>query len=346
MAVMMHQQTDSVTISIVVPVYSGDAYLSELVSRVDALRKRWDELGLDLSVTEMIFALDAPIDGSAESLSQMAAEHSWIRKVELSRNYGQHSATVAGILYSSGDWVVTLDEDLQHQPAQIEQLLHTASSRALDIVYALPASSVHGGGYRDRLSGFTKFMIARLSGNRFVEKFNSFRLIRGDIARAASSICAQYTYFDVALTWFSERISSVSIQMSDERYKSHKSSGYRFWTLVQHAKRMVLTSDFRVLRFTTALAAISFLVAVTYGAQVLYVQWFTENPVEVAGWTSLMLVILAFGSISVFMLGLILEFLHMSMLQLQGKPTFFVVDRSSDTKLAREMARLKAQCKS
>src|SRR5690606_38851454 len=134
-------------------------------------------------------------------------------------------ATVAGILYSSGDWVVTLDEDLQHKPAKIESLLHTACSEQADVVYAQPASWVHGGGFRDRMSRWIKKLVARLSGNPFVQSFNSFRLIRGDLARAASSICAQYTYFDVALTWFTQRISRITLPMSDDRYVSGQGSG-------------------------------------------------------------------------------------------------------------------------
>jgi len=348
---MMQQLSDSVTIltvtiSIVVPVYSGDEYLADLVTQIESLRTRWQELGLDLLISEVIFVLDSPVDNSRELLHSLAARHSWIRVVDLSRNYGQHSATVAGILYSSGDWVATLDEDLQHQPLQIETLLKKACADEADVVYALPRDSVHGGGYRDRLSRIMKFMISRLSGNRFVQSFNSFRLIRGDIARAASSICAQYTYFDVALTWFTERIVTVSVEMSDDRYMTQKRSGYRFSTLVQHAKRLILTSEFRILRVTNSLSIFAFLSSVIYGAWVLYSRFFADEIIEVEGWTSLMIVILAFGSVSVFILGLIAEFLHMSMLQLQGKPSFFVVNRSSDPKLIKEMEKLKNLCKS
>jgi hypothetical protein len=73
---------------------------------------------------------------------------------------------------------------------------------------------------------------------------------------------------------------------------------------------------------------------------VLYGRFFADQIIEVEGWTSLMIVILAFGSVSIFILGLIVEFLHMSMLQLQGKPSFFVVKRSSDPKLIQEVEKI------
>lgn len=334
----------SITFSIVVPVYSGGDYLADLVLKIEELRSRWQNAKLDLEISEAIFVLDEPVDNSREILKSLTDQYSWVRMVDLSRNYGQHSATVAGILYSSGDWVATLDEDLQHQPIQIEALLRTACQEKADVVYASPQESVHGGGYRDKLSKMAKFMIARMSGNQFVQSFNSFRLIRGDIARAASSICAQYTYFDVALSWFTQRIATAKLNISDERYLSEKRSGYRFTTLMRHAKRLVLTSDFRILRFTNALSILAFLSSVFYGVWVIYRRFFAAQIIEVEGWASLVIVILAFGSVSIFMLGLIVEFLHMSMLQLQGKPSFFVVNRSSDTKLIHEVKKFESLC--
>jgi glycosyltransferase involved in cell wall biosynthesis len=343
---MEQPQSDTITMSVVVPVYSGEKYLVDLVDQIDKLKAKWQKQGLDLLISEAIFVLDSPVDESRKILQEQTPGHTWIRLVDLSKNYGQHSATVAGILYSSGDWVVTMDEDLQHQPQEIETLLQKACKKNVDVVYALPKKAVHGGGYRDRFSRWAKFIIAKFSGNPFVRNFNSFRLIRGDIARAASSICAQYTYFDVALTWFTNRIDTVSIEMSDERYKSQKRSGYRFSTLIQHAKRLILTSDFRVLRITTSVAFLAFVAALALGVWVLYSRFFAPHPVEIQGWASIMIVILAFGSVGLFILGLIVEFLHMSMLQLQGKPAFFVVNRSSDSKLVQEVAKLGLPCKS
>src|SRR5690606_30566828 len=95
-----------------------------------------------------------------------------------------------------------------------------------------------------------------------------------DLARAASSICAQYTYFDVALTWFTQRISRITLPMSDDRYVSGQGSGYRLGTLVAHAKRLVLTSDFRLLRLTTSLSVLVLFMCVGYAAWVLYFRFF------------------------------------------------------------------------
>ena len=331
-------------ISLVVPVYSGEAYLARLVEAVDAVRQRWAQLDSKLQIPELILALDEPVDNSTAVARALADQFSWVRPVELSRNYGQHSATVAGILHSSGDWIVTLDEDLQHHPDHIQALLEQAVAEQSDLVYALPRDAVHGGVYRDRSSRFAKWLVSKLSGTPAVMDFNSFRLIRGDVARAAASICAQNTFFDVALTWFTNRISTVALDLKDERHQVEKKSGYNFLSLARHAKRLLVTSNFKVLWFASIMAIISFLLAVGYGGWIILLKMFSDTAIDAPGWASLMVVILGFGAIGVFMLGVVIDLMHMSMLQVLGKPAFFVVQRESDAILAREVARLKESC--
>lgn len=336
----MEFELTDIYVSVVVPVYRGANYLPRLVEAIAAERARWSEVSGKIAIGEAIFALDSPVDDSQEVIQALAAEHAWIRVVELSRNYGQHSATVAGILHASGDWVVTMDEDLQHDPRDIPRLLAAAVEGQADVVYAQPMGQVHGGGYRDRFSRGIKAFIAWLAGNPAVRRFNSFRLIRGDIARAASSICAQHTYFDVALSWYTNRIVSAPLEISDQRYQSEQQSGYSFWRLVQHGRRLILTSDFRILRFTVSLAGLSVLLAALYGAWIFYRRFFSESGYDVAGWPSLALMILVFGAVSVFLLGLLVAFTQVIMLQLQGKPAFFVVDREKDETLRFEFVKL------
>jgi glycosyltransferase involved in cell wall biosynthesis len=187
-----------VSISIIVPVYSGSKYLVLLLQELEALRLRWDGEQAPMRLVEVILVDDAAVDESPAIIDRLAAEKRWVTALHLSRNFGQHPATIAGILHSAGDWVVTLDEDLQHPPSQIEALLRQAVRSGSDVVYAKPEGAVHEKYSRDLASRLYKRMIVLFSGNRNVPLFNSFRLIRGTVARAASSVCGHDTYFDIA----------------------------------------------------------------------------------------------------------------------------------------------------
>jgi len=328
-----------INISTVTPVYSGAEYLEKLVGQLDRLRDRLEQAG-GLHISEAIFVLDEPVDASAQILQHLAETTSWVKVVSLSRNFGQHSATVAGILHSSGDWVVTLDEDLQHPPKGILDMLALAAGRHLDVVLSRPSTGSHGRGYRDRSSRLSKKIIGKLSRNEFIPHFSSFRLIRGQVARAAASVCSHQTYFDTALVWFTTRISSLPMELSDRRYREKKSSGYSFLRLLGHAKKLIISSDIKFLNITIVISSASFAIAVLLELWVLLAHAFGAQPPGAKGWASLISVTLFYGAVISILLGFVLEISKVNMFQGQGRPTFFIVDRDSDEELKKALDRL------
>ena len=198
------------SLSTVTPVYSGANYLEALIAELKLLRDTWATENAPVSLDGAIFVNDGAIDESPLILDELASRYDWVHVIHLSRNFGQHSATMAGILHTSGDWVVTLDEDLQHQPKDIRHLFASVAKSGYDVVYANPRAAVHESWYRDFGSRGFKSLMMRLTGNQFIGIFNSFRLMRGSIARATASVCSHQTYLDMALSWMSNWLYSGS----------------------------------------------------------------------------------------------------------------------------------------
>lgn len=169
---------EKISISTVTPVYAGKLYLPTLVAELAELRAKWESESAPLQLIEAIFVDDASVDNSTKILDELAKQYHWIRVITLSKNFGQHPATVAGILYSSGDWIATLDEDLQHRPKYIIDMLKMVANSQVDIVYAKPIDVVHRNSYRDVLSRSLKQILAWVTKNPMMRYFNSFRLIR------------------------------------------------------------------------------------------------------------------------------------------------------------------------
>ncbi len=324
-----------VTVSVIVPVYSGHSYLTELAKRLDQVRQDWDRrLSNRLQLAEAIFVDDGSTDGSAEVLTQLSERHSWLSVLSLSRNFGQHAATMAGILHSSGDWVVTMDEDLQHPPEHIVELLAKAVSTSSDTVYGRPVSGSHDSRFRDSSSRLYKSVLAKLSGNAHLKQISSFRLLRGSIARAASSVCSHDTYFDVALSWFSTRVQSVPLELQDIRYQQEGKSGYRLGSLLSHARRMLVTSHLKVLRLGALFGFMVIGLSALVSAALIAVKLLSPALVQLPGWTSLMLTNMFFGGLSLIMFGMILEYLSLLVMRAHGRPIYFVIDRHQDAELA------------
>ena len=327
---------DKIAVSFVVPVYSGEAYLQELFGAVANERAiLQSDPDAPLKIIELVLVDDAAIDGSADLIDRLSAGAPWVVALHLSRNFGQHAATIAGILHSSGDWVVTIDEDLQHPPDRVLELLAHASSQNADVVYGRPKTGVvHNSFWRDGSSRAFKRLMEWLTGNPTLRLVNSFRVMRGPLARAAASVCSHNTYFDIALSWFTQRIESVSMDLRDERYIRTGRSGYGFRRLVAHAMRMLFSSQMRFLSLGLWAGLALFAISVLGGLYFLILRIVAPEAIGVQGWTSLFLAVCLSAGLLAVMVGLCLQYLSTLALKAHGKPTFFTIDRSGDARIS------------
>ncbi|HEX7828410.1 MAG TPA: glycosyltransferase [Thermoanaerobaculia bacterium] len=319
-----------ILVSLVTPVYSGASYLQDLADAIDRARDEAHRSGMPLEIVEAIFVDDGAIDDSPRIIDELQRRHPWIRAIHLSRNFGQHTATAAGILHTSGDWIVTLDEDLQHEPRHAIPMLMRAIATESDIVYASSTHRVHRSAFRNFTSKATKALVGWLAGESAIRRFTSFRMLRGSIARAASSVATHDTYFDVVLTWFTKRIETLPLPLVDIRSESGERSGYGLLRLLQHGRRMLIAAGIRPLRFASALGILTVSFSVLLAAYIFFLKIWYPEVILLRGWASLIVVISFFGGLTAFLLGIALEYLSTVVLHILGKPTFFVVDRSKD----------------
>src|SRR5688572_22784522 len=130
-----------ISLSLVVPVYQGERTLELLVKEVEPLTTpATTPAGHAFQVQELVLVHDGAIDRSDRVMEELAARYPFVRLVWLSRNFGQHAATLAGMASSSGDWVVTLDEDGQQAPAEVGALLDRALADQVQLVYGQPVN--------------------------------------------------------------------------------------------------------------------------------------------------------------------------------------------------------------
>ncbi|WP_339868356.1 glycosyltransferase [uncultured Algoriphagus sp.] len=318
-------------LSTVTPVYQGAEFLEKLVLEIAKVRDELESIDAPIRILESIFVDDGSTDGSDLVLEKLSNTYPWLVVITLSKNFGQHPATTAGILHSSGDWVITLDEDLQHHPKFIATLLKTAVFNSSDVVYANPEESVHESKFRDYSSRQFKVLISKLTRNPSIVMFNSFRLMRGSIARAAAAISIDQTYYDIALGWFTNRISQISLPLKDDRFIKSKSSGYSLIKLLSHARRLVQSSELKILRVGTILGLSATIFGLFFALIVIFVKIFYPEVIGVQGWASVIILTSILGGINALLIGLVLEHISILLMQSHGKPKFFEVERKDDS---------------
>lgn len=307
-------------VSIVIPVYAGEQTLPALMAEIEPLtRAQTTRQGNHFVVNEVLLVHDCGPNQSDKTLEALSAAHPFVQPVWLSKNYGQHAATLAGMASATGDWVVTIDEDRQQDPADIAAMLDSALESSLQLVYAQPSNAPPHGWLRNFFSGAAKAISTRVLGNHSIGQFNSFRLVEGEIARTLAAYCGNGVYLDVGLFWIAGRVGHCPVLL---RSAMDRPSGYSYLKLLGHFWRLVLTTGTRPLRLITVMGFSSMVLALLVSIYALYAKFYGLVPVQ--GWTSLLIVVAFFSGSILASLGVIAEYLAVTMGIVMGKPLYVI----------------------
>lgn len=306
-------------ISLVIPVYRGEKTLATLMQEVAPLTvKQASPRGASFLISEVLLVHDCGPDRSDKTIEALAKQYEFIRPVWLSRNFGQHAATLAGMASATGDWVVTIDEDAQQNPKDIGRMLDTALAGSLQLVYAQPTNAPPHGWLRNLASLTAKTITSKILNSKN-GKFNSFRLVDGEIARTLAAYCGNGVYLDVGLFWITGRIGHCPVEL---RIELDRPSGYSYIKLIGHFWNLILTTGTRPLRLITLTGLFSMVMAFIITAYALYGKFHGSVPVQ--GWTSLVIVVAFFSGAILTALGVIAEYLAVTMGIVMGKPLYVV----------------------
>jgi undecaprenyl-phosphate 4-deoxy-4-formamido-L-arabinose transferase len=313
---------DLYEVSMVVPVYQGEKTLAALVEEVAPLTApQTTPGGRRFRVMELVLVHDGALDGSARVMKELAATHSFVRLVWLSRNFGQHAATLAGMASTVGAWVTTLDEDGQQNPHDVGKFLDCALDRRVRLVYARPTNPPPHGFVRNAFSSMAKWLFVNGLGAH-IGRFNSFRLMEGEVARGVAAYCGANVYLDVALSWVVGGSEHCPVELREERGRR---SGYTMRRLLRHFWQLVLTSGTLPLRLTALLGVFSIVFAFGYSGYQLW-KWH-QDQIPVPGWISTIIIICMFFGLVLISLGIVAEYLAFSVSMAMGKPAYLIVSR-------------------
>lgn len=308
------------TISVVIPVYRGENHLRAVVRELASFTdQRRTADGHPYRVIEAVLVHDCGPDGSARVIRELSSEFNWVRPVWLSRNFGQHPATIAGMASASAEWIVTMDEDGQHNPSDIAGFLDRAMSEQSSLVYAAPTNPAPHSRFRNVTSKSAKRILNIVSGGTDASQFHSFRLVLGEVGRSVAAYVGQGVYLDVALAWVASSPTTAPATLRDE---GERQSGYSPRTLLSHFWRMVLTSGTRTLRMVSmiglAFALLSVVLAIT-----LIVDKLNGGDVP-QGWTSQIVVTLLCSGLVLVALGVIAEYIGVIVNITMGRPLYLI----------------------
>lgn len=304
---------DPLKLSLVIPVYRSQNILGTLVAEVAASMNA----GGFADSFELLLVNDASPDDSWRVIQELARSHSFIKGISLRRNFGQHGATMAGLNEARGQFVVVMDDDLQHPPSAIAAMVAALES-GFDVCYTRYGSRQHalwkkaGSWFNDKVA------------TRFLKKppglyLSSFKAMRREIVAEVIKYNGPFAYLDGLILEVTRSITAIDIVHQPRR---EGEGNYNLRRSLSLWLRM--TTGFSILPLRIATLSGFILAALSLLVIALVVIKRVQHPEWPAGWASLIATILFVGGVQTFCVGMLGEYLGRAYLKINGKPQFVI----------------------
>lgn len=297
-------------ISVVIPVYKAENSLRELYEQLTAsLAKITDNY-------EILFIEDCGTDNSWDIIVELAKQDKRVHGFKLTRNFGQHAATICGFSKASGRWIITMDDDLEQNPDDIP-LLYSKTKEGYDLVYGIYSQRTHSF-WRNVTSAIAKKLF-RLAIPNLNYEYTSFRIIRRDIATKLADFDSPFPFVDGYLSWLTNNYAFVEVEHGK---RLDGKSNYSFRKLVLHMMNIFVTFSDLPLRIASWLGLATFFIGLL-GLIIIITQRLI-GQITVSGYTSLMVLVTFFGGLQMLLLGCIGEYLGRINFKSSKKPLYLV----------------------
>jgi glycosyltransferase involved in cell wall biosynthesis len=296
----------SFALSIVIPVYNGASSIADLVAALE-----------DLTITgghEIVLVNDGSADNS------LAVCHALFDKarvpitlVNLARNYGEHNAVMAGLRYATGAHVITMDDDLQNPPEEVERLLAYSQRSGKEVVYTYYEDKRHAA-WRNLASRFTNRVADFVLDKPRGMYLSSFRCMSAFLVREIIRYEGPFPYVDGLILQVTQDIDRLLVAHLP-RTAGH--SNYTLRRLLRLWMSMFVNFSVTPLRISTVAGLVLSVLGAIGGAMAMVEALLSSTP---PGWASLMAAVLLLSGVQLLILGIIGEYLGRLYLTANRKP--------------------------
>jgi polyisoprenyl-phosphate glycosyltransferase len=305
--------SDPVKLSIVIPVYRGEKTIAPLVHSLMECLGGWYQL-------EIILINDGSPDHSAEVCRKLAAEFSFVKFLNLSRNFSEHNAVMAGLNEARGDYVVIMDDDFQNPPSEVAKLVGEIR-KGYDVVFSHYGVKHHHP-LRNLASQINDWFAVVLLDKPRDLYLSSFKILSRFVVEELIKYDGPYPYVDGLVLRITRNYSRVMVAHDPRR---EGRSGYTVRKLVSLYLNMFTNFSILPLRLASAAGLVSSLAGLVLAGYFVVERLY--DPTVPVGWASMIVSLFLIGGIQLFALGMIGEYLGRLFLKQNGRPQFVVRER-------------------
>jgi len=303
-------------LSVIIPIYNEEANIASLYER---LKKVLDGLGRS---HELIFINDGSRDRSMTLIRDLAGRDPAVRFIDFSRNFGHQIAVTAGLDHCSGRSVAIIDADLQDPPELIGEM-YGKLQEGFQVVYARRRRR-KGEGFLKKWTAHRFYrLLARITSVEIPVDTGDFRIMDRCIVDVLRQMPEQEKFLRGQISWAGYRQTYVEY---DRDGRHGGKTGYTYRKMLRFALDGITSFSTAPLKFATALGFVVSIAAFAASLYVLYAKFIARDTV--AGWTSLMLVVLFLGGVQLICIGIIGEYISRMSANVRRRPLYVVREKS------------------
>jgi len=301
-------------LSIVIPLFNEEEVVPKLLPELGAV---CGSLGQSY---EIILVDDGSNDRTPLLLKEAAASDSRLKVLKFSRNFGHQAAFNAGIDFAQGEVVVTMDGDLQHPPSLIPEFIKHAQA-GFDIVIGERTSNRQNSWLREIIGKTIYRALSAMSGLQF-KNSSDFALYNRQVVAVLKQLPEKERFLRGIVQWVGFKKYYIPYAVQSRQAGEAKYTFKRLTSLVLSGVTSFSAAPLR-LAFWAGLLVLA--ASIFFAAYVIWDHYTRPNPL-IAGWATLVILVLFLGSIQLIVLGVIGEYLYKMFYEVKGRPLYIIAE--------------------
>lgn len=300
-------------LSIIIPSYNEQ---DNIHKTYEALR---DILTQDNIPFELLFVDDGSTDLTYQRIKELSDEHTEIKGLSFSRNFGKESAIFAGLEAAQGDCCLIMDCDLQHPAAVIPDMYHLWV-QGFEVIEGVKASRGKEGALHTACAkGFYK-LISRATGIDMANA-SDFKLLDRKAVDALLILPERAPFFRALSSWVGFKTTTVPFEVQERTIGTSK---WSMWSLTKYALRNITSFSGAPMQFVSIMGWVMLIASIILGIQSLY-KYFSGTALE--GFTTVILLLLIIGSVLMISLGIIGHYISRIYDEIKARPRYIISKR-------------------
>lgn len=306
--------------SLVVPIYRDGSLAEAFCSELERVFQKYLNTQDISESVELIFVNDGSPDDSMDRLNEVCAKYRFASAVGLSRNFGQHVALAAGFAHASGEFVGSLNVDMEDPPDQIPVLLEEYKKGDYDLVFGI-RNERHSPPMVKFTSILFHWVLKKLTGYEYPSNIATLRVMNRRVTDAYLRFCEKTPFLDGLQFWLGFKRHYVPI--THQARKAGRSS-YNFRRRLVMATNSIISFSDLPLRMTVAVGTFTALCGFLYALYVIYQRLFMDVQ---AGFSSLVSIIIFLGGVQMLVIGLASLYIGRILKEVQNRPLYVVREK-------------------